>query len=114
MRITRAWTSGIFGEYAGDNGGWLIDHFSVPFLLVNPHEGKRQDTSHPEGRHSPATCPSPVPSYRGSGRGPYFFISFLWVPPPMPSRGMWGHKQAVSRRILVSNPLISPCRSPQT
>src|SRR5258708_5959035 len=48
MRITRAWTSGIFGEYARDNGGWLIDHFSVPFLLVNPHEGKRQDTSHPE------------------------------------------------------------------
>src|SRR5260221_8438556 len=27
-----------------------------------PHEGKRQDASHPEGWHSPAVCPSPVPS----------------------------------------------------
>src|SRR5258708_25516279 len=69
MRITRAWTSEIFGEYARDNGGWLIEHFSVPFPLVNPHEGKRQDASHPEGQHSPAVCPSPVPSYRGSSGG---------------------------------------------
>src|SRR5258708_22915393 len=79
VRITRAWTSGIFGEYAGDNGGWLIDHFSVPFPLVNPHEGKRQDASHPEGQHSPATCPSPAPSYQGSSGGPYCFISLWWL-----------------------------------
>src|SRR5258708_13825506 len=107
LRITRAWTSGIFGEEARDNGGWLIDHFSVPFPLVNPHEGKRQDTSHPEGRHSPAACPSPVLSYQGSSGGPYCFISLWWLQPPMPSRGMWSHKQTVSGGILVSTPWFS-------
>ena len=110
LRITRAWTSGIFGEYAGDNGGWLIDHFSAPFQLVNPHEGKRQDASHPEGWHSPATCPSPVLAYWGSGRRPYCFISLWWPQPPMPSRGMWSHKWMVLGWILVSTPWFSHWR----
>src|SRR5258705_9261690 len=72
-----------------------------------PHEGKRQDASHPEGQHSPATCPSPVPSYQGSSGEPYCFISLWWLQPPMPSRGMWSHKQMVSGWILVSTPWFS-------
>src|SRR5258708_1446185 len=79
----------------------------LPFPLVNPQEGKRQDASPPEGRYSPAECPSPAPSYRGSGRGPYCFISLWWLRPPMPSRGMWSHKRMVLGWILVSTPWFS-------
>ena len=91
-----------------------MTHFSVPFSLVNPHEGKRQDASHPEGWHSPVACPSPVLSYQGSGRGTSCFISLWWLQPPMPTRGMWSHKQTMSWYALplALFPLVAPLSAP--